>query len=210
MSWRKLAESLISTWLELSWRKTLHDESISKRLLSIKDTRAFNYDLSSVMDGDWFSVLGGHLPWPTRLPHCEKLASLFSKWCNDAVCAKGGVRSDNLPSMFRFTLQRPLMPESTLQKTLEKFDIDPTLSFLSEMRVGHTKPCGRSRRILYGLIPDVTHHVSSKYRNVLPKGLSLLDEGSQQSAENLTIVQDVRKGSQICRTQTQLVVGLNH
>ena len=181
----------------------LDDESISKRLLSIEDTRPFNYDLSSFMVEDKFSVLGEHPPPPTSASH-------FSKWCNDAVCAKGGVGSGNLPSMFGFALQRPLMPDSTLQKTLEKFDIDPTLSFLSELRVGPTKPHGRSRRIMSGLIPDVTNHVSSTYRNAFPKGLSLLDQGSQQLEENLTIVQDTREELRIHQTQTRLVIGLNN
>ena len=162
------------------------DEEISRQLLCIEDTRPFNYSLASVMDEDELPVLGGHRPRPPPSSHHEKLTSLFIGWCDKVTDGTNTIKSHKLPSMFRFALQRPLMPESKLQKTLEEFGIDPVLSFLSEMRIAHTGPQGRNRRTIYGLDPDVRHHVSSAYRNSFPKGLSLLYKGEEQPGQVVT------------------------
>lgn len=122
---------------------------------------------------------------------------------------KGCIKSYKLPSMFRFALQRPLMPESMLQKILEGFGINPTLGFLSEMKVEHTTPKGRIRRTLYGLNPDLSRHVSFKYRNILPKGLSLLDGGYPQPEKDVIITRDTRIGTQMYGPWTRCKVGLS-
>ena len=164
----------------------LSDEEISRQLLYIEDTMPFNYSLASITEKNETPVLK-----PNRRPspslHRDRLAALFSSWCKEAAYTNDRMKSGKLPSMFRFALQRPLMPESTLQKTLAAFDIDPTLSYLSEMRVVYTIPLGRDRRTVYGLEPDLRHHVSQKYRNKFPKGLSLLYRGQQSSGQATAI-----------------------
>jgi hypothetical protein len=173
------------------------DEEVIRHPLDAEDSIPFDYSVASVGGRDEVSVLGGHPPQFSPSSHREKLASLFFKWCDDAAYMKRGIKSHKLPSMFRFALQRPLMPESTLQKTLEEFGINPTLGFLSEMRVEHTMPKGRIRRTLYGLDPDLSRHVSSKYRKVFPKGLILLDGGRQQPKQEVITMQDTRAGTQM-------------
>ena len=176
----------------------LDDEEVSKQLLSIEDTRPFNYSLDSVMGGKGIPVWKEH---PPRLPpssHREKLASCFKNWCDKAAAAESDIKSEQLPLMFRFALQRPLMPERTLRKTLKEFGIDPTLNFLSDMRVEHTVPYGRSRRTMYGLDPERKTHVSSKYRDIFPTGLGLPDDENQQPEEGGAKQQDASKGTQTC------------
>ena len=185
----------------------LDDEEISRQLLSIEDSRPFKYSLASVMDEDATPVLGGHPPRRPPSSHHEELAPLFIDWCDRAVYVEGGIKSEKLPSMFRFALRRPLMPESTLQKTLNELGINPTLSFLSDMRVKHTIPHGRIRRTMYGLDPDPTHHVSSKYRNIFPKGLSLLGDESQELELEVINWLGISKRAQVCGMGTAWELG---
>ncbi len=141
----------------------------------MEDTRPFDHCIPTVVDEHDTPILGGHHPRPLiPLHHRKIIVPLFSQWCNDAIDRYNGIRGEELPAMFRFALQRPLMPESELQKTLEEFGIDPTLSFLSEMRIERA-PEGRLRRQLYGLGPLAKPHVSNRYRDELPMGLSLLN-----------------------------------
>ncbi len=184
------------------------DEKVIRHPLDAEDSIPFDSSVASVGGRDEVSVLGGHPPQFSPSSHREKLASLFFKWCDDAAYMKRGLKSHKLPSMFRFALQRPLMPESTLQKTLEEFGINPTLGFLSGMRVEHTMPKGRIRRTLYGLDPDLSRHVSSKYRKVFPIGLSLLDGGRQQPKQEVITMQDTRAGTQMHGPWTHCKPGL--
>ena len=176
----------------------LDDEEVSRQLLSIEDTRPFNYSLASVTDEDKIPTLGGHQSRRSPSSHSKKLAPLFMDWCDKAVYMEGGIKSEKLPLMFRFALKRLLMPESTLQKTLKEFEIDPTLGFLSDMRVAHTLPHGKDRRTMYGLDPDPTQHVSSKYRNAFPKDLSLLDYEDQGLAEEMNKWLDILEIAETC------------
>ena len=185
------------------------DEEVARQLLSIENTRPFNYSLASVMEQHEIPVLGGHPSRPSTLSYREKLTCLFSKWCRNAASKTGPRNSHGLPSMFRFALQRPLMPESKLQKTLEEFGIDPRLNFLSKMRVEFTTPQGRTRRTIYGLDPNLSYHVSSKYRNVFPRGLSLLNEGCRQP-KKVAIGQDMHRRPRSFGTLTGWESGLNH
>lgn len=173
------------------------DEEVTRYQLDAEDSIPSDNSVASVGTRNEVSVLGGHPPQFSASSHREKLASLFVKWCDDAAYMERGIDSHKLPSMFRFALQRPLMPESTLQKTLDEFGINPTLGFLSEMRVEHTVPQGLIRRTLYGLGPDISPHVSSKYRKVFPKGLSLLDGGRHQPEQEVTTMHDSRAGTQM-------------
>ena len=60
----------------------------------------------------------------------EKYKTLFMTWCAIAMQPDQWVKPEKLPSMFRFALQRPLLPESVLQTCTRILGLTERLEWL--------------------------------------------------------------------------------
>ena len=111
----------------------------------------------------------------------KQFATLFRKWCAQVGTSNCWFHPYNLPWMFKFALHRPLMPESLLQSTLYHLGIDPQLKFLKDLGIADLAGVEWSRIILRGGTPSELRHASS-YREMFPKGLSLLHDSPNSSS----------------------------
>lgn len=97
------------------------------------------------------------------------LSTVFRRWMRDAEDPDHWINFLNLPSMIRFALQRPLMPPSDYVRELLYFDLYEgfcRMEYLEQDRL--RKP----RNLLLGIDVTDNDHVSSRYRNRLPKGMA--------------------------------------
>lgn len=167
---RKLGQSHLS-----SGRETMLDddeEGNSKMLLNLYDTGSFEYNLGDYVHDDPEPSLD---PLHSREINMCEIEDLFLQLCVKAKDPTSWVDPRKLPSMFRFALHRPLMPERELYCYLELAGIDPSLGFLDPNNYSSEGSCRRPRQILKGIVFDEEEkgHVSSRYE-ALPKGLSFL------------------------------------
>ena len=148
------------------------EEENSKMLLNLDDTGSFTYDLGDYLHDDPEDSLD---PLHSRDISMAKIQDIFLLLCNKAVDPTSWVDPKRLPSMFRFALHRPLMPERELHWNLAVVGIDPSLGFLDpniyNLEGSHRRP----REILKGIMfnQEEKGHVSRRFER-LPKGLCLL------------------------------------
>lgn len=148
------------------------EEENSKMLLNLGDTVSFQYDLGDYLHDDPELSLD---PLHSRELYKADTQNIFLLLCQKAKDPTSWVDPKKLPSMFRFALRRPLMPERELHWNLEDVGIDPFLGFLDCISNTSEGSPLRPRQILKGILysEEGRAHVSRRYER-LPKGLSLL------------------------------------
>ena len=153
------------------------EEEKSRMLLDLGDTGSFQYDLSDYMRDDPELSLD---PLHSRELSMAEIQGLFLVLCHKAMDPTSWVDPQRLPSMFRFALRRPLMPEAKLYSSLKDVGIDPSLGFLDHSSNTADGSLQCSRDILKGIIlgAEARPHVSKRHKS-LPKGLSLLTSKSR-------------------------------
>ena len=101
----------------------------------------------------------------------ESKKRLFKSWIFQATRLSSWIEQKDLPLFFRFALRRPIMDERSFQATLQAMNLQLDTS-MGDVRLPHTRPIGRSRKLMLGI--DVDHeenvHPSSKFRYALPRG----------------------------------------
>ena len=158
------------------------EEEISRLLLGLVGTTSFEYDLDDYVYDDAEASLD---PFHSRELSLLKLQDLFQLLCEQAKDPTSWVDPRRLPSMFRFALRRPLMPERELHLHMILVGIDPSLGFLESDRHTPETPHRQGRQILKGIVfsQEERCHVSRRYER-LPKGLSLLTDPIEDIDEN--------------------------
>lgn len=152
----------------------LDEEEQSRQLLEMTDDRPFTYTSSLL------PFRGENLEPYSESSHTISLGPTFRRWCDESHNSKSWIQGLNLPLMFKFALQRPLMPESKLWFILRDLNIDPTLRSVGNFMTGTFQSRERYRKILSGGVMNRPPHVSY-LRHQFPTGLSLL----YQKPENL-------------------------
>ena len=110
------------------------EEKDSKLLLSIKDTFLFTYSLGDYLNDDQILSLDPSHAMDIYMPELQDKYYLL---CAEAQDPTGWVYPRKLPSIFRFVLRRPLMPEKELHTVLTYVGIDHSLGFLSDQNDPH-------------------------------------------------------------------------
>ena len=118
----------------------------------------------------------------TREQVLQRYKSLFITWCAMAMQRDHWVKLEKLPSMFRFALQRPLLPESVLQACTKIIGLTEKLDALWTHDGNFGSLDREIQRSIY-VDPNPGHHVSGRFRDVLPFGLESLKDGSDCESE---------------------------
>ena len=194
---RKLGQSHLS-----SGRETMLDDDEqgnSKVLLNLYNTGSFEYDLGDYVQDDPEPSLD---PLHSREINMCEIEDLFLQLCVKAKDPTSWVNPRKLPSMFRFALRRPLMPERELYCYLAVAGIDPSLGFLDPNNYRSEGSCRRPRQVLKGIVfnEEEKGHVSSRFED-LPKGLSFL-------ADRLEDIEETRSGEDESTGQDEMVAEL--
>ena len=166
-SWRDLEKRLAQLPLDSTGR-TLQDEDeviVSEQLLKTEDV-PFDYDLTDFYDVNEFPC------WSTRSQrlqaNVESTRKLFSHWAAAAPASDVEYWS-KVPTMLRYALKRPLMPEKDLHRILKELGFKSSFLRSIEVLANSKAPRGREQRLLLGIDPDIqhSHHPSIRYRHLI-------------------------------------------
>ena len=127
------------------------------------DTRPrLQYSQKSISQSE--VAFGGSSFWKSR-------RRLFKSWVFEAQRSTGWMEVKDLPLFFRFALRRPIMDERSFQATLQALNMELKIP-MGDARQPYTQPIGRSRQLMFGINVDQEQkgHVSSRFRDVLPRG----------------------------------------
>lgn len=150
----------------------------------------------------------------------ESRKRLFNSWVFEAKRTTSWMELKDLPFFFRFALRRPIMDERSFQATLQAMSVRLEIP-MGDVRRPYTHPIGRSRELMFGI--DVNRerkaHVSSRFRNVLPRVAAenmdkvreearRLVQDDDEDTQNLTrrqlwtVYEHVQNGSVLLETAT--------
>ena len=148
---------------QLAWQQNGHsEEQEAIELLQAWHPKSPKYqDMERVRD---FNQL------PDRKQrHDAYLRTLFKRWMRNAEDPEHWINFLNLPSMILFALHRPLMSPSDFVRELKYFDLYEDFNRIDYLEQDRLR---KPRDLLLGIDVTGTDHVSSRYRNCLPKGMA--------------------------------------
>ena len=131
----------------------------------------------------------------------ESRKRLFNSWLFQADRPNSRIKRRDLPLLFRFALRRPIMDERTFHWILQVMNLQLEMS-IGDVRQPYKHPIGRSRELMIGV--DVDHekdtHVSTKFRDLLPRGTAdNMDKAKEEASRRAQ--QDDEDVQQLTRRQ---------
>ena len=161
--------------------------------LECRDTRApLQHSQDSISECE--VSFGESSFWETR-------KRLFHSWSFQANRPSSWIQEKDLPLLFRFALRRPIMDERNFQFILQAMDLQLETS-TGDARQPHTRPIGRSRKLMFGIDVDEEKdvHPSNKFRHALPLGAGEDMDGAMEETTSI-IPQDDEDLQQLVQRQ---------
>ena len=127
----------------------------------------FKYDFKGVLDDSQVPSLD-----PDRVSDINHkwLSTMFIQWVHNVQDSTHWMYRRDVNPMFKFALNRPLLPASVLHDWLTNNGVNANFDEFSNSTGSVQK---RSRRMLHGREGDGLRHVSALYKHQMPQGLGL-------------------------------------